>query len=73
MHNVSLLIAVCPTEYGGKTVPKEMCSMPMSDKTPLTMLLPAEKEAGLCSYALLDFLLRSQNAFLDKYIKEASR
>ncbi|XP_053396355.1 E3 ubiquitin-protein ligase rnf213-alpha-like [Mercenaria mercenaria] len=69
----SLKMYLCPTELGGMAVPKEYCNMTINEKTPLSMLLPTEKEIGLCSYALLDFLMRKQNDFLDKYVKEINR
>ena len=67
------LVSVCPTELGGMTVSKEYCKRTINDKTPISMLLPTIKEAGLCSYSLLDFLMRKQNDFLDKYLKEIHR
>ncbi|XP_053396010.1 E3 ubiquitin-protein ligase rnf213-alpha-like [Mercenaria mercenaria] len=69
----SLTLYLCPTELGGMIVSKEYCNKSITDKTPISMLLPTTKEAGLCSYALLDFLMRKQNDFLDKYLKEAHR
>ena len=67
------LIAACPTELGGVTVPKDLCRAPITDKTPISVLLPTMKESGLCTFALLDFLLRRQNDFLDRYMKETKR
>ena len=66
-------ISVCPTDLGGVTVPKEHCRQPIMDKTTISVLLPTMKEAGLCSFALLDFLLRKQNDVLDRYMKETKR
>ena len=71
VHNVCML-SVCPTEVGGMFVAKEYCG-PITDKTPISYILPTTKEAGLCSYALLDFLTRKQNDFLDKYMLESKR
>ncbi|XP_060570019.1 E3 ubiquitin-protein ligase RNF213-like [Ruditapes philippinarum] len=67
------MFSVCPTELGGMIISKEYCSKPITDNTPVSILLPTIKEAGLCSYVLLDFLMRKQNDFLDKYLKEAHR
>jgi hypothetical protein len=36
-------------------VSKEYCSKPITDNTQVSILLPTIKEAGLCSYVLLDF------------------
>ncbi|XP_053396339.1 E3 ubiquitin-protein ligase rnf213-alpha-like isoform X2 [Mercenaria mercenaria] len=69
----SLTQYLCPTELGGTKVSKEYCNRSVNDKTPVSVLLPTTKEAGLCSYALLDFLMRKQNDFLDQYLKEANR
>ncbi|XP_053396342.1 E3 ubiquitin-protein ligase rnf213-alpha-like isoform X2 [Mercenaria mercenaria] len=69
----SLTLYLCPTELGGMIVSKEYCNRSINDRTPVSMLLPTTKEAGLCSYVLLDFLMRKQNDFLDKYLKEAHR
>ena len=54
-------------------MPKELCRRPISEKTPISVLLPTMKEAGICSFALLDFLLRKQNDFLDRYMKATER
>lgn len=67
-----LYISVCPTEVGGMFVAKDYCR-PITDQTPISHLLPTTKEAGLCSYALLDYLTRKQNDFLDKYMQESKR
>ncbi|XP_052761964.1 uncharacterized protein LOC128204600 [Mya arenaria] len=57
---------VCNTEDQGQVVAQRaLCAKPITDDTPLSFFLPATKGHGLCSYALLDFLLRRQNAFLD--------
>ncbi|XP_053396018.1 E3 ubiquitin-protein ligase rnf213-alpha-like [Mercenaria mercenaria] len=69
----SLQHYVCPTDLGGMSVPKEYCVNSMNDKTTVAMLLPTTKEGGLCSYALLDFLMRKQNDFLHNYLKETQR
>ncbi|XP_053388236.1 E3 ubiquitin-protein ligase rnf213-alpha-like [Mercenaria mercenaria] len=69
----SLKMYLCPTELGGMAVEKEYCNMSINEKTPLSMLLPTEKEIGLCFYALLDFLMRRQNDFLDNYVKVMNR
>ena len=66
-------ILACPTELGGVRVAKDLCRTPITDKTPISVLLPTMKESGLCTFALLDFLLRKQNDFLDKYMKETRR
>ncbi|XP_060586335.1 E3 ubiquitin-protein ligase rnf213-alpha-like [Ruditapes philippinarum] len=69
----SLALYTCPTELGPMTVQKEYCQQTINDKTQISLLLPTTKEAGLCSYAMLDFLMRKQNDFLDKYLKETQR
>jgi len=64
---------VCPSELGGSMVPKEYCTRPVDESTPLSLLLPSCSGVGLCSYAMLDLLFRKQNDFLDKYLREAKR
>ncbi|XP_053396017.1 E3 ubiquitin-protein ligase rnf213-alpha-like [Mercenaria mercenaria] len=63
----------CTTEAGYATIPDGFCEHGINDDTPLSMLLPTTGGVGLCSFALLDFLMRKQNDFLDKYIKETER
>ncbi|XP_021363666.1 E3 ubiquitin-protein ligase rnf213-alpha-like isoform X2 [Mizuhopecten yessoensis] len=50
-------------------VSKEFCSKQITDSTPISMLLPTKKDAGLCSYILVYFLLKKQNEFLEKYCR----
>ncbi|XP_052765375.1 E3 ubiquitin-protein ligase rnf213-alpha-like isoform X1 [Mya arenaria] len=57
---------VCNTEDQRQIVQKEFCMKPITDDTPLSFFLPATHGQGLCSYALIDFLLRKQNSFLDE-------
>lgn len=64
---------VCTTEEGSRQVPKELCSKPIDADTPLSVLLPTNKEAGLCSYAMLDLLYRRQNNFLENYVTLSNR
>ncbi|XP_021342051.1 E3 ubiquitin-protein ligase rnf213-alpha-like, partial [Mizuhopecten yessoensis] len=59
----------CPTTAGIAVVSKEFCSKQITDSTPISMLLPTKKDAGLCSYVLVYFLLRKQKSFLEKYCK----
>ncbi|KAL4233165.1 hypothetical protein ACF0H5_007850 [Mactra antiquata] len=68
-----LIMYMCPTLLGGMTISKEYCTQSIVDTTPISILLPTTKEAGLCSYAMLDFLMRKQNDFLDRYKKESRR
>jgi len=70
---ISILPTVCPSELGGSMVSKEYCTKPIDDNTPLSVLLPSNTGAGLCSYAMLDMLFRKQNDFLDKYMKDSKR
>ncbi|VDI23651.1 Hypothetical predicted protein [Mytilus galloprovincialis] len=50
---------------------KENCNRKMDDKTSLSYILPAKTEDGLCSFAVLFFLLEKQNLFLQKYCIES--
>ncbi|XP_053396012.1 E3 ubiquitin-protein ligase rnf213-alpha-like [Mercenaria mercenaria] len=69
----ALTFYLCTTESGGALIPKQYCRRCINDETPVSMLLPTTEDEGLCSYVLLDFLMRKQNDFLDKYIKETGR
>ncbi|KAL5009497.1 hypothetical protein ScPMuIL_011802, partial [Solemya velum] len=57
----------CITTQGPKKVSKEYCQREMTKSSPLGMLIPTLRDSGLCSYALLHFLLTQQNEFLQKY------
>ncbi|KAH3728508.1 hypothetical protein DPMN_054465, partial [Dreissena polymorpha] len=63
----------CPTEFGRMFVPKEFCNQSVNDNTPLAVFLPSTSGPGLCSYAMLDFLFRKQNDFLDSYVSVSQR
>ncbi|KAK3096790.1 hypothetical protein FSP39_003301 [Pinctada imbricata] len=65
----NLLKFTLPTSLGIATVPKEYCRRPIDYSSSVSQLLPSQKEAGLCSYGLLYFLLKKQNSFLEKYCK----
>ncbi|KAH3815373.1 hypothetical protein DPMN_143895, partial [Dreissena polymorpha] len=69
--NIKTIKTVCRTGNGIADFPKEFCSKSITDETPLAVLLPSTVGPGLCSYAMLDFLFREQNAFLDDYIRMA--
>ncbi|VDH89970.1 Hypothetical predicted protein [Mytilus galloprovincialis] len=43
----------------------------MEERTPIAYVLPSERDTGLCSYALLFFLLEKQNLFLQKYCQQS--
>ncbi|KAH3807136.1 E3 ubiquitin-protein ligase RNF213-like [Dreissena polymorpha] len=63
----------CTTAFGRICVPKEFCKQQIHDDTPLAVFLPATNGPGLCSYAMVDFLLRKHNDFLDYYIRKSER
>ncbi|XP_033105070.1 E3 ubiquitin-protein ligase RNF213-like [Anneissia japonica] len=48
-------------------IPKECCSEVMSYESNIAMLLPTRRESGLCSTGLVDFLIFTQNEFLERY------
>ncbi|XP_060597666.1 E3 ubiquitin-protein ligase rnf213-alpha-like [Ruditapes philippinarum] len=66
----ALKFYVCKTDIGSATVLPEYSHYVINENTPVSMMLPTNDGAGLCSYALLDFLLRKQNDFLEKYFQE---
>ncbi|VDI64880.1 Hypothetical predicted protein, partial [Mytilus galloprovincialis] len=49
---------------------KENCRRRMDERTSIACVLPSERDTGLCSYALLFFLLEKQNLFLQKYCQQ---
>ncbi|OPL21215.1 hypothetical protein AM593_08590, partial [Mytilus galloprovincialis] len=49
---------------------KENCRRRMDERTSIACVLPSERDNGLCSYALLFFLLEKQNLFLQKYCQQ---
>ncbi|XP_070580810.1 E3 ubiquitin-protein ligase rnf213-alpha-like [Ptychodera flava] len=54
---------------GGLLVPKESCNQVIHENTSLGMILPTRKGDGICSTALVEFLINIQNEFLEKYTK----
>ncbi|CAC5380698.1 RNF213 [Mytilus coruscus] len=50
---------------------KKNCRRRMDERTSIAYVLPSERDTGLCSYALLFFLLEKQNLFLQKYCQQS--
>ncbi|XP_061169274.1 E3 ubiquitin-protein ligase rnf213-alpha-like [Saccostrea echinata] len=65
-----LLTFSFPTLEGLARVPKEYCHKSITETNPVSVLLPTFRDAGLCSYGLLYFLLKKQNNFLQEYCKK---
>ncbi|XP_062572465.1 E3 ubiquitin-protein ligase rnf213-alpha-like [Saccostrea cucullata] len=65
-----LLTFTFPTLEGLGKVPKEYCQKAITEGHPVSVLLPTFRDAGLCSYGLLYFLLKKQNNFLQEYCKK---
>ncbi|XP_061169263.1 E3 ubiquitin-protein ligase RNF213-like isoform X1 [Saccostrea echinata] len=65
-----LITFTFPTLEGLGKVPKEYCQKPITESHPVSVLLPTFRDAGLCSYGLLYFLLKKQNNFLQEYCKK---
>lgn len=65
---IPLSAAVCLSEFGRVAVPKELCDAPITDDTSITVLLPNTDDKGICSYAMLEILMKIQNEFLDEYL-----
>ncbi|XP_077862842.1 E3 ubiquitin-protein ligase rnf213-alpha-like [Saccoglossus kowalevskii] len=55
--------------YGGLHVSKELCSQPFHENSSIAMMLPTRKADGVCSTALVDFLIITQNEFIDQYVR----
>nr|XP_006819936.1 PREDICTED: E3 ubiquitin-protein ligase RNF213-like [Saccoglossus kowalevskii] len=55
--------------YGGLYVSKELCSQPIDENSSIAMVLPTRKADGVCSTALVDFLIITQNEFIDQYVR----
>ncbi|XP_071137099.1 E3 ubiquitin-protein ligase rnf213-alpha-like [Mytilus edulis] len=73
----SLETYACPANESIVTVDKSHCRTDITEKTAISHLIPTYRDAGLCSYVLLFFLLKKQNLFLQEYcarfkIKEES-
>ena len=68
-----LHFSVCPANESLVTVSKEYCRSDITEKTPISYLLPTHRDAGLCSYVLLFFLLKKQNLFLQNYCDQCKR
>ncbi|XP_062573630.1 E3 ubiquitin-protein ligase rnf213-alpha-like, partial [Saccostrea cucullata] len=65
-----ILTFAFPTLEGLARVPKEYCHKSINESHPISVLLPTFRDAGLCSYGLLYFLLKKQNNFLQEYCKK---
>ncbi|KAI0227840.1 hypothetical protein LSAT2_021675 [Lamellibrachia satsuma] len=59
--------AIAKVGFGGIQVPKEFCEETVSREMSLAMLLPAVKGLGVCSFALLQYLVTMQNNFMEEY------
>ncbi|XP_077980160.1 E3 ubiquitin-protein ligase rnf213-alpha-like [Glandiceps talaboti] len=53
--------------YGGLFVPQYLCERDIDENSSLSMILPTRKSDGVCSTALLDFLIVTQNEFIQTY------
>lgn len=61
-------IAACLTPLDGLVnLPDEFHNVKISEDSPLAVLLPATSGPGLCSYVLLQYLLKEHNNFMEKY------
>ncbi|XP_060590404.1 E3 ubiquitin-protein ligase RNF213-like [Ruditapes philippinarum] len=60
------------TGKGRTAIPLEWANMRLTDETELAYLLPAIDGKGICTFALLDFLLRLQNEVIDTYLSSLS-
>ncbi|XP_063404431.1 E3 ubiquitin-protein ligase rnf213-alpha-like [Mytilus trossulus] len=69
----SLETYLCPANESLVTVDKEYCRKDITEDTSISHLIPTYKDAGLCSYALLFFLLKKQNIFLDNYCAQTKQ
>ncbi|XP_006813927.2 E3 ubiquitin-protein ligase rnf213-alpha-like [Saccoglossus kowalevskii] len=68
LHNYRL-----PVDFGGKQVPAELCDISIDMSTSIAVLLPTRKSNGVCSTALADFLITTQNEFIDMYLSKRGR
>ncbi|XP_041355040.1 E3 ubiquitin-protein ligase RNF213-like [Gigantopelta aegis] len=58
----------CWSLHGGLVrLPQEFRNVKITPDSQLAILLPSTTGPGLCSYILLEFLLRKHNEFLDRY------
>ncbi|XP_053389495.1 E3 ubiquitin-protein ligase rnf213-alpha-like [Mercenaria mercenaria] len=58
---------VLTTEDRRLAVPREISDVRITDTSPISILLPSTEGQSLCTYAMLDLLVRHQNAILEKY------
>ncbi|CAG2252468.1 RNF213 [Mytilus edulis] len=63
----SLKTTVCLLENNILAIDKSYFRSSISDDTPISYLIPTYRDAGLCSYILLYFLLKKQNMFIEQY------
>ncbi|VDI24291.1 Hypothetical predicted protein, partial [Mytilus galloprovincialis] len=63
----SLKTTVCLLENNVLSIDKSYFRAAISDDTPISYLIPTYRDAGLCSYILLYFLLKKQNMFIEQY------
>jgi hypothetical protein len=71
--NFLLLFTACPANESLVTVAKKYCRSDITDESPVSRLLPTHRDAGLCSYVLLFYLLKKQNLFLQNYCVQSKQ
>lgn len=56
--------------FHGHSIPREYCELKVSwQNTKLAMLLPSERDLGLCSYGMVHYLADLQNNFRNTYLQ----
>ena len=57
----------CVLLSGGIVVPRDLCSRVLDTSHSIAVMLPTRREAGVCSTALVDFLIGTHNEMVDSY------
>lgn len=61
-------ISVFRTDKDSRTaIPEEISNMVITDETQLIYLLPTMDGKGICTFALLDYLVHCQNKLIETY------
>ncbi|XP_072046323.1 E3 ubiquitin-protein ligase RNF213-like [Amphiura filiformis] len=53
--------------YGGIVVPRDLCSQMLDTSHSIAMMLPTRRDSGVCSTALVDFLIGTHNEMVQFY------
>ena len=66
---LTLICVLTVFDQNGRTLPANYAQQTMNKSSPLAHLLPSMRGYGVCSIALICFLCKKQNDFLEQYLQ----